>query len=173
MKTIKDVLATRLSEADLSRLQELTGNWRVNPFEFCTDCEVFQTSDEWEYEHMDLSDDDLDLLFRACEILNEFRGEVLAPVRKENVLESMALDFTFFEGHEKDDLTVGEKFVDLLRQSPAYRVNSEEFPGGMRVQVIFNYRGELEYARQRDDILLLLDSARNIRHHRKFKGHRL
>ncbi len=173
MKAIKEVLAAELSEDEYDRLEDLTAGWQVTPFEYCPEFDGFQTSDQWEMDHLDLAESDLDLMFRACEILSSARHEVQAPVRKENSPETMTLDFAFTEGHELDDLAVGSKFLELLQSSPAYQVQAVEFPGGIKIQVSFDYRSEVEYDRSHSDIRLLLESARKLTRQNRFSGYRL
>lgn len=156
MKELREFLAARLSDAELERLGFLTSNWTENPFEYYPESQTIETSDQWVLSHLDLSDEDVELLVRVCEMLQDALPNVLVPVHVDAAPQKMTRKFLFLTP-DKDD--AAERFCRLLQDRPGYQVVTEQRGERMIVAVTFWFRSEWEYAQQMADIKMLFDMA--------------
>lgn len=173
------VLRRYLSPDEFSRLRALSGEWRLNPFAFDGEVGRFEVAEGWMAEKADeeLSEEDLDVVLRACDVLSDHLDE-LGPV-PDGVTgrpEAIGLHFDFVSGMlgpGVDDLAVAERFVGMLRGQENYRLHEEELGGIRRVWVHFDYRSDFEYQSKKSHLDWTLELARHLKEGRPFKGRRL
>lgn len=179
------LLARLLAPGDWRRLRELSRGWRVNPFAVDEDSGRFEISEAWERQrgHAPLKEEDLDLLLRACDLLAEHRAELgeaaagmerVAPAGGDEHGAELEFRFALSPGsHPGGDGEVARRFVALLQEEPAFRVEQEDLGEVRRVTVRFSFRNDFEYHARKSRVDWLLELARRLRQDRPFLGWRV
>ena len=177
------VLKRWLSAEEFQRLRTLSRGWQLNPFAYDGELGRFEVAEAWADPEVGpaVREEDLDLLFRACDVLTDHLDE-LGPLPeavrsgRPAQAESVELHYDFAAapmGAGVDDASVAERFLQLLRGEQAFRVTEEDLGGVRRVRVRFDFRGDFEYQAKKSHLDWMLELARRLKEGRPFRGYRL
>ena len=179
----QEVLRRHLPAGEFQRLQALSQDWQSNPFAYDPETGRFEVAEQWadRAARQPLREEDLDLLFRACDVLTDHREELgpLGPsvaARQGAPAETIELSYDFAAaplGRGVDDAQVAERFVRLLQGEGAFRVSEEQLGAVRRVRVRFEYRSDFEYQGKKSRLDWMLELARRLKEGRPFQGRRL
>lgn len=191
----REILARELSSGEMRSLQAALERCRESPFQFQPDSGRFELSDEWMMRSMGAADeraggepglpeapDDpegLDVLLRACDVLNDHidelraRGAIGARPAEGG---EFSVSYEFISTHAGpgiDDFAVAERLARLLRQYREFRVIDEDLGGVRRIAVRFRYRSDSEYGAMKSRLDWLVELARRLKENRPYRGGRL
>ena len=177
------VLKRCLPAEEFQRLRVLSRDWRENPFAYDGETGRFEVAERWADPAVGppVSEADLDLLFKACDVLTDHVDE-LGPLPdtvrtgRAGQAETIELHYDFAArsaGRGVDDAQVADRFVELLRDEQAFRVTEEDLGLVRRVRVRFDFRGDFEYQAKKSRLDWMLELARRLKEGRPFQGRRL
>ena len=177
------VLKRYLPTEEFERLRALSRDWQENPFAYDGEMGRFEVAEAWAEREAGapVGEAELDLLFKACDVLTDHLDELgplpeAARVRRPGEADTIEFHYDFAAvpmGPGVDDTVVAERFLELLRGEPAFRVTEEDRGNIRRVRVRFDFLGDFEYQAKKSRLDWVLELARRLQEGRPFQGRRL